>query len=211
MSFKAQLKTEKFEQMLVDLQRNVSATSLQDVIDAETSKVLSSAATKTKQAGVTKIRRSDKDRTHVTLPNGKVVNPNWRLSQNDWRALKRARADKIKEKLRRVGLSRQAWIQIGEEMGLQVTGRGLAKARKATVNSARVRHKASGTRRNRGKGRIANVIVYGNPVGQFAGARSALQAAINGRVKFFERNVKTGVFDDAKSIAAKYPGIKISP
>jgi hypothetical protein len=40
--------------------------------------------------------------------------------------------------------------------------------------------------------------------------RQALLTAIAGRIKFFETNMKRGVFKSSEAIAKKYPGIKVS-
>jgi hypothetical protein len=38
----------------------------------------------------------------------------------------------------------------------------------------------------------------------------AIRKAMNGREKFFKENLKTGVFKSIETIAAKYPGLKMS-
>ncbi len=210
MSFSAHIDDTKFRAMLEEMSVSVSAKAVRDVIDSETERVLHKAATLTKLASASKIA-DVKMRKYATLPSGKLVNPNWRLSNSDWRALQKRRREIIAEKKRRRGLAQQGFLRIGENLNIPVSTKSIATARKATVNSARPKQNVSGIRRDKGKGQISNVLTYRNPVGQYANATRALQSAINGRVQFFEKNVSMGVFDKASRIAKKYPGIKITP
>lgn len=205
MSFKTEFNTELYERMIVDLQKSLGGADLKEIVDEEFKAVIRRSAEKTGQAKVKKINEELRKLKELT-PRGGKVTPQWKR----WLDKKKR---VVAEKKRRVGLARQAWLQIADEAGLPVTGgRGLVKARKATVNNARKNHMVSARKTTKGKSQYSIRIRYAYPAGGVRAVRadSALRGALNAREKFYEVNLALGVFDTARDIAKRYPNIKVN-
>lgn len=216
MSVSVQIDTTQFQDMLDRLDREIRASEYDEILRAEVQAVLSKAISltkKAKKAQITEtIRRNSamRRRDGWYKPDGRSARKrNWRLKDSEWAEYQKRVAAKIKELRARAGLSAQGWIEIAENLGLQV--KAPAGVRKARVNGSPVNHRVQGNRRQVGPKQISYTLSYSNPSGRFAGATSALSRAVNGRTRYFQQNIKRGVFDDVRTIAAKYPGIRVTP
>ena len=200
-----------------------SGVTLPNVIDSEAGAVISTAAKRTREAKIQTIKRNirqsipspndniQRKNTFYTPPGGGPVKRGWKIPDARWNAYLASRSREEVKRLASRGLARQAWLQIGDSLRLSMREQGLAQARRAvSVSGRRIRHRANGVRSSQPE-KYTIIIQYANPLGRYAGARSALMRAINGRVGFFNRNLRSGVFSQASQVAAKYPGLKITP
>ncbi len=206
--FEASFDSEKFEKLLLDLSRNITAANMKDIVRNEAARIVFRSLGKTKKGDKKKIL-SDFGAFEQKYDPERAKNPGQRARMEKWVARRKLVTE---EKIRRIGLSKQAWLDIANDLGFQPRkreGTGMSFARKATVNGARRRHASKGAQRvSRGNYQI--VILYGNPVGKWAGAQKALSSSVAGRSGYFRRNLREGVFDATADIAKKYPGINIS-
>lgn len=214
MSVDFKLDAANFNSAMAEMEKRIDAAEFEDIILSETSAVLKKAISLTQKAKKKEIRQAvmkripNKNSRGWYKPTGAAARKrSWRIKDAQWKAyLKRKRAEAV-ERSKRAGLSAQTWLEIGQDLGLRP--KAPAGVRKATYQGKPVTHKAQGSRMARGQQRFGVELIYRNPAGRYAGAKSALGRAIRGRAKFFERNLREGVFYDAAQIAAKYPGLKI--
>lgn len=113
---------------------------------------------------------------------------------------------RTKEMVGRRGLQKQSWLLLADSIGAKLRAAGYVI--NATVNGKKLSE-------------VAQVLVDKNPsafsitfsnyskAAIYWKSENALLAALRGRVKFFEKNLQKGVFDDAKETAKKYPGITV--
>ena len=115
------------------------------------------------------------------------------------------------------GLARQSWIQIADDIGIRledvpggtISAAGLAKARRAIATNGR--SYKSGEARELGEARRFTIRLTNNlPYGRKISLDRVLVGAIQGRVKFFERNVALGVFKSLEKTLKAYPGVRLA-
>lgn len=122
-----------------------------------------------------------------------------------WAAIQHNRTASLKAKLKARGLAKQAIAQIANQLGLEMRRPGYVD--KAKPSTGR-------TYRNTTTRRVSTAARYGiafenrQPTAVKLGGQRILQRAIDGRVKYFERNLAKHVFDNAAQIARRYPGVK---
>lgn len=123
----------------------------------------------------------------------------------------------IAASLQSIGLARQSWVQIADDLGIpletvpggRLSPAALAKARAALASSGRPY--VNGTGREEysvARGffiRLTNQLPYGQRIG----LDLVLARAINGRAAYFARNVRAGTFDRLDAIARAYPGLRL--
>lgn len=129
-----------------------------------------------------------------------------------WAKIVEARGKRLKDSIRARGLSKRTWFAIARALGYEVTAAGFVK--KAVPSSPKVSESQylGGMRVKRiaSRGFIAVHIENAQPTINKIGGDRILQRAINSRVRFFARNLALGVFNSAKAVAKKYPGIRVS-
>jgi hypothetical protein len=100
------------------------------------------------------------------------------------------------------GLGKRQWLELARMLGLQVKA-------PAYVASAKPDRAPKSAMRIGGGGRLGRYAVQlsaGYRNNPYVGARGALESAMRGRVAFFRRNLREGVFRTAKRTAEKYGG-----
>ena len=127
-----------------------------------------------------------------------------------WSAIVAARQKSLKKRQGAVGLAKKSWWNIGRALGLNVKGGRFVVA-------------VAKTGRNYPEDYVVNkeikddnrsvTFINAQPTVNSPGIKGAgaLQAAINGRVKYFNENMKRDVFNSMANIAKRYPGLKIIP
>jgi hypothetical protein len=113
-------------------------------------------------------------------------------------------------------LARQSVVQAADMIGIRledvegggISAEGLRKARSAIASNGRFYQNGAGSEAETAKGMIITV-TNRLPYGKGAKLDTKLEQAIRGRVSFFEKNLGMGVFKDYKTIADKYPGMKV--
>ena len=120
---------------------------------------------------------------------------------------------------RSIGLGAQSWLQIAEAAGIDLTkvkGGGrianvkLKAAREAVASDGRAYK--NGTANERGTGTKYEITLMNSiPWGPSVKFDAMLARAVMGRVKYFENNVKKGVFDSLDKMLKAYPNIRVTP
>jgi hypothetical protein len=151
--------------------------------------------------------------------------PLWRhYKDGDWRDIREGITDFISDINRRgpaavkaIGLARQAWVQIADSLGIKlesVPGGGaspaaLAKARDAIASNGRSYANGHGEQIGAAQEFIVRLI-NNYPKASAMKLDSVLVGVVNGRVKFFEKNMEKGVFSSAEKILRAYPGLRVT-
>ena len=200
-----------------------SGVTFEQVLNAEAGSVITSAAKRTREAKVSAIKRAVSEsiprssdnprrkRSWYTPPGGGgvPVRRGWVIPDSRWAAYLDVKREEQKRRLESRGLARQAWLTIADQLKLQLNEQGLKQARRAKAVSGRtVRQRANGVRSASAE-KHTITLLYGNPLGAYTGARFALQKAINGRVGFYQRNLRSGALSNVQQISAKYPGLQL--
>lgn len=103
-----------------------------------------------------------------------------------------------------IGLGRQSWIQMAESLRLNISG--LIAGEDAMA--ARAKYQNGRGEERQGNGTYAITLINTLPYCRRAKLDAIMARAINGRATKFLSAVKQGVFQDAKKLAAKYPGLE---
>lgn len=215
-------KTQEFSGFLRDLEKKLTqGTTMRQVTDYEVAKVLEMSVELTGKADEAKIRSAVGGLKVITLNGKKQGLFNKKRGQFQhfgdalWGKITRQRKLILHRKLLAVGLTKQSWWLIAQLMGYDVKAPNYVK----TALPSRGRSKINpwrnvSIRRDEPKNGRYGIEIWNRmplldvPHGP-QGVR-AFFAAIAGRIGFFRRNLSKGVYDDAKKVAAKYPGIKVS-
>lgn len=169
-----------FNKAIKELSR-LSGVGIEEVIRSETSAVLQKAMNLTKAAEAGKIRaRFDKKK--ITKP-------------------------QMQELLRRRGLAKQSWVALAESLGLPIKAPGYVQ--KATVKQKAYPQKVKSAESGK-RGSFQIQITNAMQTMIAANGKGALAKAINGRTGYFKLNLKKKVFGNWKTIAEKYPGMRVS-
>ena len=225
MRYQMRVDASNFTAMARELAERLKANGVtfEQVLNSEAGSVITAAAKRTREAKVSAIKRavsrsipssSDNSRrknSWYTPPGGGgvPVRRGWKIPDVRWRAYLEMKRDEQKRRLESRGLARQAWLTVADQLKLQLNEQGLKQARRAKAVSGRtVRQRANGVR-SASSEKHTITLLYGNPLGAYTGARFALQKAINGRVGFYQRNLRSGALGTVQQIAAKYPGLRV--
>jgi hypothetical protein len=140
--------------------------------------------------------------------NGKVVyNLSYHYPNRLWNAIKKARADDLKKRLKARGLAKQSWYLLGNLIGVNVDAPEYVK--KAVARTGRQYPQNERVRVLKSQGHVAYHIENSQPTVVAINGEAALQKAIDNRVNYFLVNVSKSVFDDMTKVAKRYPGIII--
>jgi hypothetical protein len=187
----------------------ITGVSFQDVIRAETKSILEAAVKKTQAAQVKLITARVNDRVARSLDgktylmSGSANAPKgWRLPDAVWAAIQLQIKKSIKRRKDARGLAKKSWVQAAGSLGIDI--KAPAFVQKATTTTGDYPANANGAEKTEGNSffiEITNSRTY------TASTRDAIRAAMRGRTRYFQNNLKRGVFKKTSDIAAKYPGI----
>lgn len=212
--------TRQFTQMCRSLAREVGKP-LPKVQRAEVGKVLEKAASYTRSASVAKIRARYADfvpmgmdayspqrsRRAGNLKGGNLV---YYMGNHYpaalWSRLKARQAQLIARKRMARGLAKRSWLELANQLGVQINVPGYVAA---AVPSTGQQYQNTEVKEETGAGKSVITIINSQPTVIAIGGRRALQAAIDGRTKFYYDNMKRGVFNSIKDVARAYPGLRI--
>lgn len=222
MTPKITIDTRNFNRAVRELSRR-TGVSMPGVVDAEAQKILEAAIRYTPAAKVASIRSASEKRQWGVHKTGYVPKTPFRgsLSRGGgktyhyanrypnalWAAISAQRKASLQKRLERRGLSKASWSALAREAGLAVA---LPAYASRALSKNRYSGNATATRRGR-KNSYFLTFTNRQPTVNLSrvGGRSALLRAINGRTKFFERNLRKGTFDDMQKVARAYPGLKV--
>lgn len=205
----SQIDATQFNRAVRDLAR-LTGRSFADVLREEAGKILESASRKTNSAKVSKIREQFNDRSWTTYQGKKYDIKQWRLPDPLWNEIQQQREARLQKRLAARGLGKQSFFLLARALGITI--RVPAYVRKASASGVNLQGNVTGIEQGSGT-RYGIEMINRSPVATSAGARGrgAMQRAVNGRVRFFENNVRRGTFLKSRQILAKYPGIKVEP
>ena len=188
----------------------ITGFSFAEIIRSETKSILEAAAKKTATAQVklieTRVKgtvaRTLEGKTYL-LPGSAHASKGWRVSDPIWKALQLQIKNSIKRRKDARGLSKKSWVQIAEKLGIEISVPNYVA--KATTKGGDYPENAQGSEKQEGNAfhiQITNSRTYSPSV------VDSLRAAMRGRTRFFQNNLKRGVFQKTSELAAKYPGLK---
>lgn len=220
MDFWLRVESQKTVSFLKELEQKLNGTvTLKRVTDYEAAKVLQKAVALTGKADVlkmqSKVGRMRAIRVQgrwVGLYNKKTGQYN-RLPNRVWAqvtAQKRILFHRLKIA---IGLSKQSWWNMAKKLGYDIEVPGYVTT--ALPSSGRQNNPNDWVSVKRNVGRNGSYeLELWNRMSKIdvpaVNGRRAIFAAIAGRISYFKQNMKRGVFDDAKAVAAKYPGIEVT-
>lgn len=117
---------------------------------------------------------------------------------------------------RAIGLARQSWVQIADSLGIRLetvrgggnlSAAGLAKARAAIA--ANGRRYANGLSRQERGARATLTLINRYPGGRKMGMDRTLAGVLIGRARFFQQNLRRGVFSSIAHTARAYPYLTV--
>ena len=219
--FSLKLASIDFSHSMKELSK-LTGLSFADVIRSETKSILEEAVKKTKAAQV-KLIESDVKQTILRKIHGKtyLINTSekfkcpswwspqapkgWRLPPSVWAAVLSQIKSDIALKKQARGLAKKSWLQIAESLGFWISVPDYVK--NATTPKGDYPKDATA---KESKDLNSFFIELTNSRTYSGSVPDALRAAVRGRTKFFEKNMKLGVFKKLSEIAAKYPGLKVN-
>ena len=188
-----------------------AGVTYEQVVKSETQKILEAATRNTLAAQVQKIEADINSRIVRTVGGKKYLmkgHPDaprgWRLRDDVWAAVQAQIAASRKRRKEARGLSKKSWKQLAERLGFNVDVPGYVAA--ATTKNGDYPDDARATETRKGADfsiTLSNSRTYSSSV------YDAIRKAMNGREKFFQENLKQGVFKSIGEIAAKYPGLNL--
>lgn len=197
--------TTKFNAFLRDLRR-VTGKSQRTVIRAEAAKIVEKAASSTKAAKAESIRKShtpypDGKRKWTRL-NGKLYNLTNRYNDQLWSELETQLKERKDTLLARRGLSKKSFLVMAQAAGLVISTPGFV-VRAEGFDLSQV----TGATEEESGNRYVLTLSNDSTTNAHSNAVHAFSAAATGRMKYFQNNLRKGVFDDIKATTKKYPGI----
>jgi hypothetical protein len=116
-----------------------------------------------------------------------------------------------------IGLAQQSWVQIADSLGIRLeTVRGggslsaaaIAKARAAIAFNGRA-HRNGLSRREGSQRRLVLSLINRYPRARKIGMDRTLQGVLIGQARFFEQNLRRGVFGSIATTAKAYPFLTV--
>jgi hypothetical protein len=204
--------TSNFNRAVQEMAR-LTGASYEDIVKAEIGATLAAAIKNTKAATRASIKKSTEkgvwipDKNHPKYKGGRIVPPNWKMTSEQWAWLTK----NLEEKYKRAGLLKQSWLKIIKETNSPIPKNATIspKAESATVRGKKMFIPTTYNRQVSGSKVGYNIANYAKAATQWGPAKMAFIRAINGRVGYFHRNVRAGVFKKVSTIAKKYPGFKV--
>lgn len=140
-----------------------------------------------------------------------IMNGQRRWSDERWQAYVAEEADRqadfkeaVTEALARRGLPKQSWYMLAELLGMQLkAGKVVVEAK---VNKNRLRHVARTIVEDLDSAFVVHFTNSSRSTYYADGGR-ILSMVMRNRVKFFEKNLKLGVFESMEKIAKAYPNL----
>lgn len=196
--------TTAFNAMCRSLSQIVPGVPESNIVKFEASRVLHKASTLAPVAKAGAIRKRVQN-GHYVRYNGRVYYLGNAYPDGLWEAIMAARKASLQAKLKARGLARQSWYLAAVRMGKGFDAPAYVKAAVASTgkqypNNISVTIQETGAE-------ISILIVNSQPtINKLPNSEGQLKSALESRVIFFERNLRAGVFENVKKIAAKYKG-----
>lgn len=225
MSATLRVDTRMFNVMTREIARSAGVPA-EEVLANEVRKVLEATLKFTPTASVSSIRKNSENASFSMQPqtlytpkrprSGVTITQNGfiayylanRYPADLWARMSARRKQSLLSKLRARGLARRSWLEIANKLGLKISYPGYVGS--AVASTGKTYPENTRVRLQRQTGRLQIVIENSQPTVNRIGGSAALQRAINGRYKYFLRQMELGTFKALSKIARKYPGIKVT-
>lgn len=213
--------TRPFNALCDQLSKLVPSVKVEQIVDGEVGKTLEGAVRNTKVASASRIKK----RYDEFVPLGmdayspKQIRRFGNLKGNNlvyymenrypnalWSRLRARRVQLIARLRQARGLARRSWLDIADQMGLQIDVPGYVRTAVATTGKT---YRNTSAKRSRNKGGYSVRIINAQPTAINTNAARAIQRAMDGRSKYFLRQCEHGVFGDVAKVAKAYPGFKM--
>lgn len=217
--------TSSFNAMIGEIARKGNVTE-EEVLVSEVGKILEATIRNTKTASVTSIRATSENSEFSMQPESLYTPKSGREGVNVtkggfiayylrnrypnalWAAMSARRKTSLIAKLKARGLARKSWLDIARKLGLRIQFPGYVANAVASTGKEYPQNTRVSFQRRTGKLQIN--FENSQPTVNKIGGGQALQRAVDGRYKFFLRNLALGTFDSVAKIARQYPGIKVT-
>lgn len=224
MSGTVRVDTSKFNAMVREIARKASVPE-EEVLSNEVARILEATIKHTPSATVASIRGTSENanfsmqpetlyapkrgRAGVKITKGGFIAYYLHNRYPDalWSQMSARRKVSLAAKLRARGLARKSWLDIARKLGLRINFPGYVSSAVASTGREYPQNVSVRLRRQQGKLQIG--FTNAQPTVNKIGGSRALQRAIDGRYKYFMRQMGLGTFDELAKIAKKYPGIRI--
>ncbi len=178
-----------------------AGVTYKEVVRSEAAKILEAASKNTLAAQVQLIEKNVKASPRRKL-NGKLYNMAWKMPDALWAQAQAQIAASIKRRKAARGLAKKSWKQVADDLGLSIAVPSYVEA--ATTPKGDYPGDGKATEESKGSD---FAIVLRNSRTYSPSVFDAIRKAMNGRQKFFLKNMELGVFKNIETIAAKYPGL----
>ena len=179
-----------------------AGVTYKEVVRSEAAKILEAASKNTIAAQVQLIEQRVKSKSWRTLSNGKTYIMSWKMPDSVWALAQAQIAASIKRRKAARGLAKKSWKQVAADMGLNIAVPSYVEA--ATTPNGDYPEDGKATEESNGSD---FAVVLRNSRTYSPSVFDAIRKAMNGREKFFRKNMEQGVFKSIETIAAKYPGL----
>lgn len=144
--------------------------------------------------------------SRITFEGNRKFNLPSDITASNFSRVKKRLQGMKKRRKSRVGLAKSTFLFIADKAGIKdLKASGIAKARKAyAANPQYGADVTSVTEKGQGAKYTLTFETTSATVYLGTGGKRVIQEAINGRVAYFEKNVKKGVLDDPKKFAEQY-------
>ena len=216
--------TSNFNRAINEMSR-LTGVSMEDIVLSEVGSVLSATITNTPKATKASIDKSLKKWAFIQ-ESSPAKNPQSSLSQGTaylllrgsrgahrypdyiWSWIQMNQEQRKKELIRRIGVAKQSWFKLANNLGIQLPKSVPGYVAKAAIDGKTFatpvdqKKTTSGSKVQVQIENMTNSAIRG-------GGRAALLKAINGRTGYFYKNLKSGAFKKVSTIAKKYPGFHV--
>ena len=198
----------------------VSGQAIPDIIEHEVGKVLEKCISLTPSATEASVVKSVTEREfgmHKTgiepkRPfKGKLTKKGYkryayknRFPDAVWNEICKQRIESMNRRMSYIGISKQSWAMLADMAGLKI------KVPKKVQKIPSKFYRNFEVTKRRVQGSYSITLVNAQPTVNRLGARRIVQRAIEGRAKYFARNLEKGVLSRMKDFEKAYPGLKIT-
>jgi len=211
--------TSNFNRAIHEMTR-LTGAKFEDIVLAEVGSVLSQTIINTPKATKESIMKSSQDyiwirneggtwnRKGQTYHGGTFYPMKWHYKDDFWTHVVNSKDARIKELIKRIGVAKQSWFKLANNLGIKLPKQPPGYVMKAAVNGrafatpVNQQKMTSGSKVQISIENLTRSAIQG-------GGRVALLKAINGRTGYFYRNLKSGAFQKVSEIAKKYPGFNV--
>lgn len=188
-----------------------SGITMQQIIDFEVGRILEKALSGTKAATKASISASIEKRPPWRTYDLGRGQKKYKLTNHYpdpiWALIEARLAASLKAKLNARGYAKQTWWELAQVLGVKIAAPGYVQAASVAGHTNR---ENVGAERMNSDGKYTLYIENTSPLLRFTDAKQAFFSAVAGRVKYIQRNLALGVFNDLSQVAKRFPGLVVT-